>query len=82
VEARHHAEVRFCTEQEKTPPSTSPKLRVQFVVSPTGSVDTVEVSERSNVSERLEKCLVQAVRRWTFKEPTGGSARASLLLKR
>jgi hypothetical protein len=44
--------------------------------------DTVEVLEHAGISERLESCLEQALKRWRFDAPRGGSARAQLLLKR
>jgi TonB family protein len=63
--------------------SDSPKVRIQFVVMLSGSVDSkVEVLERSQTSDKLEMCLIQAVKRWKFEAPKGGAARATLLLER
>ena len=82
TEARHHNELRFCMEQAATP-SDSPQVRIQFVVNDDGSVgDKVEVLERTQASDRVATCLVQAVKRWKFETPKGGAARATLLLKR
>ena len=82
TESRHHNELRFCMEQGATP-SDSPQVRVQFIVKDDGSVgDKVDVLERTQASDKLAGCLVQAVKRWKFEAPKGGSARATLLLKR
>jgi TonB family protein len=63
--------------------SESPQVRIQFVVLPDGSVhNKVEVLERSQASDKLEMCVIQAVKRWKFEVPKGGPARATLLLKR
>jgi hypothetical protein len=82
TESRHHGELRFCMEQGAAP-ADSPKVRIQFVVKPDGSVhDRIDVLERSDASDKLATCLVQAVKRWKFEQPKDGAARATLLLKR
>ena len=79
--ARHRSEVLFCMEQEKT--SQPPSLRVQFLVKPDGTVDNkIDVLERSEMPDRLASCLLSALKRWSFEQPKGGAARATLLLKR
>ena len=82
TESRHHGELRFCMAQGAAP-ADSPKLRIQFVVKPDGSVhDRIDILDQSDVSDKLARCLMQAVKRWTFEKPQGGPARATLLLKR
>jgi TonB family protein len=76
---RHRNELKFCIEQDPSNPK-SPSMRVQFLVTPTGSVEAVEVLDRTNMSDRSAMCFVQAVKRWTFEAPKGGSARATLQL--
>ena len=81
TEARHRNELRFCFKQEEPAKGDAPELRVQFVVKPDGLVaDEVEVVGRSDVSAKLESCLVRALKRWKFEAPEGGPARATLRL--
>lgn len=83
TESRHHNELRFCMEQGGAAASDAPQVRIQFVVKEDGSVgDKVDVLERTQASDKLATCLVQAVKRWKFETPKGGAARATLLLKR
>ncbi|MCX7808562.1 MAG: TonB family protein, partial [Deltaproteobacteria bacterium] len=72
---RHINEVRFCYEQElHTRPDLAGRVAVQFLISPTGSVANAQVASTSLNNERVENCIVQAVRRWTFPAPDGGGA--------
>jgi len=79
VVQRHRNEVRFCREQQ---PSSAPQQRsiaVRFSVSPTGSVTSAEVENPAAEAElaKVELCVAQAVRRWTFPAPTGGDAQVT-----
>jgi hypothetical protein len=77
---RHHNEVGFCIEQDGTPTA---KMRVGFLVMPDGSVHSdIEVLERSDLSQKLESCMISSLKRWKFEAPKGGPARATLTMQR
>ena len=48
------------------------RISIQFVISPQGQVasSVLQSSTMSNLS--VEKCVVDAVKRWEFPKPTGG----------
>jgi TonB family protein len=68
---RHINELRFCHEQSRT--SIAPaKVVIKFVVAPTGAVQASGIESSDSGDERLDVCLISAVRRWTFPAPEGG----------
>jgi hypothetical protein len=70
---RHINEVRFCYEQELAQrPDLAGRVTVSFIISATGAVQTATVSNTTLNNARVEGCIVQAVRRWTFPAPDGG----------
>ncbi len=70
---RHINEVKFCYEQELNQrPDLEGRVKVRFIISPTGSVQTAMVAQSTIGSNRVEGCIAQAVRRWTFPAPDGG----------
>jgi TonB family protein len=70
---RHINEVRFCYEQELAQrPDLSGRVTVSFIISATGAVQTASVMQTTLNNARVEGCVVQAVRRWTFPAPDGG----------
>jgi hypothetical protein len=73
VVRRHVNEVRFCYEQElANRPALAGRVTVSFAISSTGAVQTAAVSNTTLSNARVEGCMVQAVRRWTFPAPDGG----------
>jgi Ca-activated chloride channel family protein len=73
VVRRHINEVRFCYEQELAQrPDLSGRVTMSFIVSATGSVQTASVMSTTLNNSRVESCVSQAVRRWTFPAPDGG----------
>jgi TonB family protein len=72
---RHINEVRFCYEQELAQrPDLSGRVTVSFIISATGAVQTSSVANTTLNNARVEGCVAQAVRRWTFPAPDGGGA--------
>lgn len=72
---RHINEVRFCYEQELAQrPDLAGRVTVSFIISATGSVQTASVANTTLNNSRVEECISQAVRRWTFPAPDGGGA--------
>ncbi len=70
---RHINEVRFCYEQELNQrPDLEGRVMVSFIISPTGAVQSAGVGNTTINNARVEGCIVQAVRRWTFPAPDGG----------
>ena len=70
---RHINEVRFCYEQElNSRPDLEGRVQVSFIISPTGAVQSASVGASTISNARVEGCIVQAVRRWTFPAPDGG----------
>ncbi len=70
---RHINEVRFCYEQELAQrPDLAGRVTVSFIISATGAVQTATTSATTLNNARVEGCIVQAVRRWTFPAPDGG----------
>lgn len=66
---RHSNELRFCYEQTL---AGNTKIAIKFVVSPSGAVQLASVERSDSGIEKLDMCLAQAVRRWTFPAPKGG----------
>ncbi|MBX3270431.1 MAG: AgmX/PglI C-terminal domain-containing protein [Sandaracinaceae bacterium] len=70
---RHINEVRFCYEQElASRPDLAGRVTVNFVIGSTGAVLTSALVASTLGNERVEACILQAVRRWTFPQPPGG----------
>ncbi len=70
---RHTNEVKFCYEQElNSRPDLSGRVPVRFIISPTGAVQAAQVQGSTLRNQRVESCIAQAVRRWTFPAPDGG----------
>ena len=73
VVRRHLPEVRHCYEQGLVGnPSLEGRVTVSWIVSPTGAVQSANVVNSSLSNGRVESCVEQAVRRWTFPQPEGG----------
>jgi TonB family protein len=70
---RHINEVRFCYEQELNQrPDLEGRVLVSFIISATGAVQSAAVGNSTINNSRVESCITQAVRRWTFPAPDGG----------
>jgi TonB family protein len=73
VVRRHLNEVRFCYEQQLARvPDLAGRVTVQFLIAPSGAVQSSALRSSDLGSARVEQCVVQAVRRWTFPRPDGG----------
>jgi TonB family protein len=70
---RHINEVRFCYEQELNQrPDLEGRVTISFIISPTGAVQSSAVANSTMGNARVESCIAQAVRRWSFPAPEGG----------
>jgi hypothetical protein len=70
---RHINEVRFCYEQELNQrPDLQGRVAVKFIISPTGAVQNAMVASSDMGNPRVEGCIANSVKRWTFPAPEGG----------
>ena len=73
VVRRHQSEIKFCYESELSKqPDMSGKVTVAWTISATGSVEMAQIAESGLGNQKVEDCIVQRVKRWTFPEPRGG----------
>jgi len=69
----HMNEVKYCYDQELVrKPGIEGRLSVQFVISPFGQVVSSVMQSTTMNNLGVEKCVVDAVKRWEFPKPTGG----------
>lgn len=70
---RHINEVRYCYEQElNARPDLQGRVTTKFIIAPTGAVQTAAVEKSELGNAKVEQCITQAVRRWSFPAPEGG----------
>ena len=64
---------KYCYDQELTRKAgLAGRISVQFVISPVGQVISSVMQSTTMNELRVEKCVVDAVKRWEFPKPTGG----------
>jgi len=69
----HMNEVKYCYDQELVRKAgLEGRLSVQFVISPMGQVLSSVMQSTTMNDVRVEKCVVDAVKRWEFPKPVGG----------
>ncbi len=69
----HANEIRYCYELELAKnPGLWGKVSVNFVISPTGSVQSAKVKETTINNQNVENCIVGKIKGWKFPEPKGG----------
>ena len=74
VVRRNLRQVRFCYEQGlQQNPSIEGRVIVQWTIDPTGRVQGSSVASSTLRDASVESCIAQAVRRWSFPQPDGGS---------
>jgi len=70
---RHINEVKFCYEKELAKrPDLEGRVAIKFIISGTGAVQMAVVANSTLGNAKVENCIAQAVRRWTFPQPKGG----------
>ncbi|HEX6244601.1 MAG TPA: AgmX/PglI C-terminal domain-containing protein [Polyangiales bacterium] len=70
---RHLNEVRFCyTEGLRNTPELAGRVQVTFLITSAGTVQEANVLETDLHKPEVERCIAEAVRRWTFPAPDGG----------
>lgn len=68
-----------CFEEE---PHPNDRIKLQWVISPQGTVSPVKVEWSTLSDEAVEDCIRRQVRRWTFDEvPEGGVAIVTMILQ-
>lgn len=73
VVRQHINEIRFCYEQALAKnPSLAGKVIVQFIIDDQGNVISSKVKSTTLKDTTVEKCIVEALERWTFPSPEGG----------
>lgn len=69
----HMNEVKYCYDQELVKKSgLDGRIAVQFVISPQGQVLSSVLQSTTMGNIHVEKCVVDAVKRWEFPKPDGG----------
>jgi TonB family protein len=69
----HMNEVKYCYDKELVRKAgLEGRLSVQFVISPLGQVLSSVMQSSTMGNLHVEKCVVDAVKRWEFPKPTGG----------
>jgi TonB family protein len=69
----HMNEVKYCYDQELVKKaSLEGRVSIQFVISPQGQVISSVLQSTTMNNLHVEKCVVDAVKRWPFPAPTGG----------
>ena len=64
---RHINEVRFCYEQAlNAQPGLEGRVNAHWVITPTGAVESAEITSSTLGAPTVESCIASAVRRWTF----------------
>jgi MYXO-CTERM domain-containing protein len=72
VAQRHINEVRFCHEQQLAfQPGLSGRVETRFVISAAGTVQTSMIASSTLAQPRVEMCIAQATRRWSFPASDG-----------
>lgn len=72
VVRRNIGQVRHCYEQAlQGQPDLDGRVSVQFSIAPTGAVQSSQLTGSSVSNNRMEGCVVQAVRRWPFPQSNG-----------
>jgi len=71
----HINEVKWCYAQELSrQPGLAGKIEVQFTIGASGEVVVSSLQRSTMGNARVEGCIVEAVRRWSFPKPRGGGA--------
>ena len=69
----HMNEVKYCYDQELVRTSgLGGRVSVQFLIAGTGQVINSFIQSTTMNNVRVEKCVVDAVKRWEFPKPVGG----------
>jgi TonB family protein len=66
-------DAKYCYEPELAKnPKLSGRIEVQFTISAEGKVIAVVLVSSTMNNPKVERCLVNAIRRWRFPKPSGG----------
>jgi len=69
----HMNEIKFCYEQQLAQrPDLAGRVSVQFIISPSGAVQSSSMAGSTLANATAEQCMVRSVRRWAFPAPEGG----------
>jgi len=66
--------VRYCYERQLAAnPNLYGKIKVQFVIAPTGKVTAQNIKSSTMKSALVEGCILRKIKRWAFPLPKGGT---------
>lgn len=66
--------VRYCYERQLAAnPNLYGKIKVEFVISPSGKVTTQRIKSTTMKSALVEGCILRKIKKWAFPLPKGGS---------
>jgi len=70
---KHKNEIKYCYEKELTKkPDLHGKVKISFVIAPTGAVAKASASESTIGNPSVDACVVDKVLRFIFPKPEGG----------
>jgi TonB family protein len=73
VLSRAHSQARYCYEKElQRNPNLNGKITTQFIIGPTGSIQTLTISQSTMGNENVEQCLMRVIKRLRFPRCKGG----------
>jgi outer membrane biosynthesis protein TonB len=73
VVRQHRREIKYCYESElQKNPQLKGRVKMQFTISPSGSVIAATPVESTLGNPTVESCISNKIRHWTFPEPKGG----------
>ena len=66
--------VRYCYERQLVAnPNLYGKIKVEFVITPTGKVSTQKIKSTTMKNALVEGCILRKIKRWAFPIPKGGT---------
>ena len=75
---RHMNEIKYCYEKELVKSKNlKGKVVVAFTIGTTGTVASASIKSSTINNSKVEKCMVQKIKRWKFPSPGGGIVKVS-----
>ncbi len=70
---RHYSQIRYCYQKElQANPKLYGKITVQFIIGPTGTVQSSRVKVSTMKNGNVENCVAMVIKRIVFPQPRGG----------
>ena len=73
INRRHANEVKYCYQKElQKKPDLAGAIKVSYTITPTGMVSASSLVSSTMSSPAVERCVVQAIKRWLYPKPGDG----------